>query len=555
MSEIWYNLPMKNEEKKHLNIDNIETKSKEEIVSFFLSAQEEVLEKDKKIESLNQDLQSTNNDLKIANETIKYLHDKLYGKKTEKTEALKGQLGLFDEVELSADETLEEYDIEEEIEEASTGKKTKKGRKKITKSNPDLEVKVIEHIMQDCVDEAYEVIGSKETEKYIFKPAELYIQKDVYPVYRKENEDGTDDIQTLYQGYDFLSKSSATPRLVASILNDKYAKALPLYRIEESFKNMGANISRQIMSKWVIKSSDQYLKPLYDLMKEDLIQKDIIHADETTVQVINHQDDSTNIKSYMWLYRSGVHDDKIIIYEYQPGRGAHHPETFLKDFKGYLQTDGYSAYKKIDDVIQVGCLAHGRRKIKEALQVMKTKTEGTQIASQIFKTMNTIFSEDKNIQKMEREVSELQAHRLEILTPLFEQLEKELKDAQSKILPKSNLGKAITYNLNQFESFKNVLKDPRLELTNNIAERAIKPFVIGRKNWLFSNTTKGAKYSAIAYSLIQSAKDNGLKVEAYLTYVFETMANLGDDITQNDLKQIVPHSKSLPDKLYSKKLK
>ena len=229
---------MKNEEKKHLNIDNLETKSKEEIVSFFLSAQEEELEKDKKIESLNQDLQSTNNDLKIANETIKYLHDKLYGKKSEKTEALKGQLGLFDEVELSADEALEE-DV---IEEASTDKKTKKGRKKITESNPNLEVKVIEHTMPDCVDEGYEVIGSKETEKYIFKPAELYIQKDVYPVYRKENEDGTDDIQTLYQGYDFLSKSSATPRLVASILNDKYAKALPLYRIEESLKNMGANI-------------------------------------------------------------------------------------------------------------------------------------------------------------------------------------------------------------------------------------------------------------------------------------------------------------------------
>lgn len=545
---------MEKEEKKHLNTDHIETKSREEIVSFFLSSQEEVLEKNKEIEALNRNLQSTNNDLKLAKEIIKQLQDKLYGKKTEKTEALKGQLSLlFDEVEMSADEdVLEEKTISEEETITYT---RKKGRKKITESNPNLEVKVIEHTMKNCVDEGYEVIGSKETEKFIYKPAELYIQKDVYPVYRKENEDGTDDIKTLYQGYDFLSKSNATPRLVASILNDKYAKALPLYRIEESFKNMGAQISRQTMSNWVIKASDQYLKPLYDLMKEDLIQKDIIHADETTVQVLNHQDDSTNIKSYMWLYRSGVHDDKIIIYEYQPGRGAHYPETFLKDFQGYLQTDGYSAYKKINDVIQVGCLAHGRRKIKEAIQVMKTKTEGTQIASQIFKTMNTILSEDKKLQKRAHKVSAYQAQRLDKLTPLFEQLEKELKDAQSKILPNSNLGKAITYNLNQFESFKHVLKDPRLELTNNIAERAIKPFVIGRKNWLFSNTTTGAKYSAIAYSLIQSAKDNGLKVEDYLTYVFETISKQGDDITQKDLKQLVPHSQSLPNKLYSKKIK
>lgn len=545
---------MEKEEKKHLNTDHIETKSREEIVSFFLSSQEEVLEKNKEIEALNRNLQSTNNDLKLAKEIIKQLQDKLYGKKSEKTEALKGQLSLlFDEVEMSADEdVLKEKTISEEETITYT---RKKGRKKITESNPNLEVKVIEHTMKNCVDEGYEVIGSKATEKFIYKPAELYIQKDVYPVYRKENEDGTDDIKTLYQGYDFLSKSNATPRLVASILNDKYAKALPLYRIEESFKNMGAQISRQTMSNWVIKASDQYLKPLYDLMKEDLIQKDIIHADETTVQVLNHQDDSTNIKSYMWLYRSGVHDDKIIIYEYQPGRGAHYPETFLKDFQGYLQTDGYSAYKKINDVIQVGCLAHGRRKIKEAIQVMKTKTEGTQIASQIFKTMNTILSEDKKLQKRAHEVSAYQAQRLDKLTPLFEQLEKELKDAQSKILPNSNLGKAITYNLNQFESFKHVLKDPRLELTNNIAERAIKPFVIGRKNWLFSNTTTGAKYSAIAYSLIQSAKDNGLKVEDYLTYVFETISKQGDDITQKDLKQLVPHSQSLPNKLYSKKIK
>lgn len=189
---------------------------------------------------------------------ITNLNQRLYGKKSEKTEAVEWQLSLlFDEVEITAD--AQEISQEESEEESITYK-----RKKITESNPDLEVRVFEHVLDECVEQGYEVIGSKETEKYVYKPAELYIQKDIYPVYRIENEDGTDDIKTLYKGYQFLDKSPATPKLVASILNDKYAKALPLYRIEESFKNMGANISRQSMSNWVMATNHKYLEPLYE---------------------------------------------------------------------------------------------------------------------------------------------------------------------------------------------------------------------------------------------------------------------------------------------------
>ena len=543
---------MKTQEKKQLNIPDIDTMNKEEIVSFFVETQriiDETAELSKQVKMLE-------NELKMAQEIISNLNQRLYGKKSEKTKAIEGQLSLlFDEVEITAGSNNDEVETPEEVEEETITYTRKKGRKKITESNPNLDVKVIEHVLEDCIAQGYEVIGSKETEKFIYKPAELYIQKDIYPVYRKENEDGTDDIKTLYEGYQFLDKSPATPRLVASILNDKYAKALPLYRIEDSFRNMGANISRQSMSNWVIASSQKYLEPLYELMKEALIQKDIIHADETTVQVLNHQDDSTNIKSYMWLYRSGIHDDKIIIYEYQPGRAAHYPQEFLKNFKGYLQTDGYEVYKKIEHTIQVGCLAHGRRKIKEAIQVMQTKTEGTALGTQIFKTMNTILKQDRVIHRTSENLTQIKEKRQEILSELFDNLEKELHEAQAKLLPKSNLGKAINYNLNQFETFKNVLLDPRLELTNNIAERAIKPFVIGRKNWIFFNTTAGAKSSAIAYSIIQSAKDNGLKVEDYLTHVFETISKKQDPISKEKLEALLPHSNSLPQHLYSKKYK
>lgn len=533
---------MKKQEKRQLETADIEAMSKAEIVSFFVKSQQEVAE----LKQQNQYLMAV----------LKQMREELFGKKSEKTKGLQNQLSLvFDEIDITADPVVEEGLIEEEvIEEEITYTRKKADRKKLSESNPDLEVRVVEHKMDELLSEGYSNIGTKDKEQLVYIPAEIYIQKDIYHVYRKENEDETDDIQTPYQGNDFLAKSSTSPRLVASILNDKYAKALPLYRIEDSFKNMGANISRQTMSNWAIAATEKYLAPIYDVMKSDLLQKDIIHSDETTVQVLHHQDGSENIKSYMWVYRSGVYDDNIIIYEYQPGRKAMYPQNFLKDFKGYLQTDGYQVYKDIENTTQVGCLAHGRRKLKEALVSMKSDTEGAKITSQSLKTINTLFSVDQKILSTNVDLESIQQERKKKLGPLFNRLHDELRAANQSLLPKSKMGEAIQYNLNQFESFKNVLEDPRLELSNNRAERAIKPFVIGRKNWLFSNTTTGAKSSSIIYSIVQSAKENRLKVETYLTYLFEKMSSIPNTEWDEALIQtLVPHSKDLPQNLYSKK--
>lgn len=206
-------------------------------------------------------------------------------------------------------------------------------------------------------------------------------------------------------------------------------------------------------------------------------------------------------------------------------------------------------YKNLDGTTQVGCLAHGRRKIVESLKSVIGETEGKRIGSTILKSINHIFSEDKKLSSLE--CADRKTKRDETLKPLFDALKNQLSDANLKVLPSSVLGKAIQYNLNQFESFQRVLLDGRLELTNNRAERGIKPFVIGRKNWMFSNTTRGAKESGIMYSIVQSAKENGLRVEPYLIHIFESMSQkTAYDPTYLD--SLLPHSKSLPDHLYIK---
>lgn len=530
---------MKKAEEKQVNNEDLKTMNQDELVSFLVKLTQQNQELNIQNEILSSQLEEALNMIKLLKKT-------LFGSKSEKSKTLENQLklNLFDEVENTADE-------EEVQEEQVIYKEVKVGRKSISEANPNLEVKVVRNDMDELLEEGYKVIGEKAKEELIYVPEQIFILKTLSNVYAKELADGSDDILTMHKGNDFLDKSIASIPLVSKVLTDKYVWAKPLYRIQDTFKNLGANISRQTMSNWAIATSNKYLEPMYNLMKKDLLAKDIINADETSVQVLKHQDGSTNKKSYMWVYRSNVYEPDIIIYDYQPGRKADYAIDFLQDFKGYLQSDGYRVYKNIENSIQVGCLAHGRRKIVEALEVMgKSRTQARKTGESLLKLIRKIFFVDKQLQHLDLPLK--QERRLEKLKPLFEELHQQLTKASDILLPKSKLGEAITYNLNQFESFENIFKDPRLELTNNSAERVIKPFVIGRKNWLFSNTTKGAKSSAIIYSVLVSAKENGLKVEDYLNYVFKAMSEVAVDNWSNEfISTLLPHSDSLPDYLYN----
>jgi transposase len=346
-----------------------------------------------------------------------------------------------------------------------------------------------------------------------------------------------------------IKNSLASPSMLAHIMSRKYMEAIPLYRQEQQFKRFGINLSRQTLSNWVIKGS-LWLETLYEAMHRELISKDVLHADETVLEVLREPGRETTAQSYMWLYRTSRADKGIILYEYTQGRSGDYAKTFLKGFSGYLHTDGYAGYHKLagqeneEGITLVGCWSHARRKYDEALKALGTKESPAAVTiKQGLNYCNQLF-------KIEEQIKDFSAkdrtkYRLGKSEPLLLEYFAWLEKMQPMVLPKSKLGDAIGYSLRQRKYLERFLLDGRLEISNNRAERSIKPFVIGRKNWLFSNTPKGAKASAVIYSLIETAKENELNPFPYLEYLFEQLPNV-DIKNPQIVEKFLPWSEDLP---------
>ena len=268
--------------------------------------------------------------------------------------------------------------------------------------------------------------------------------------------------------------------------------------------------------------------------------RNVLHADETNLQVLNEPGKPASSKSVMWLYRtSGDTDNPIVLYEYQPDRKAEHARHFLKNFSGYLHADGYDGYHDLSDNIKVvGCFAHARRKFDEAIKGLSKKDQANSTAGIGKQFCDKLFS-------LERDFAELTAaerfrKRQELSRPVFDEFYKWVGTLNPP--PKTGLYAAIVYARNQREYLGRYLEDGRLEISNNRAERSIKPFVIGRKNWLFANTPRGAKASAILYSIIETAKENGLNPYEYLTYIFTNAPNWDIHSNIDNLERLIPWS-------------
>lgn len=250
-----------------------------------------------------------------------------------------------------------------------------------------------------------------------------------------------------------------------------------------------------------------------------------MHAEEITMQVLDENDKKATSKSYMWLYATGTFGPQIFLYEYQPSRSRKHPENFLKGFKGFLQTDGYARYNGVPDVIQVGCLAHGWRGFTDVLKALpKDATTTKTTAEEGLEFFNKLFNIEKTLKDLNQE--ERYEKRLEQSEPVLGAFLSWLQIKEKQVLSKSALGKVIKYCLNQCTKLEAFMLDGRIEISNNRAERAIKSFVIGRKNFLFSKSAKGATTSAIVYSIIKTAKANKLNVYYYLNHLFEKLPNI-----------------------------
>jgi len=293
------------------------------------------------------------------------------------------------------------------------------------------------------------------------------------------------------------------------------------------------------MANWVIYVAERWLAPIYALLRSELLANDILHADETTLQVIKEKERKASQKSYMWMYHTGRDAPKqVALFEYQPTRESKHPEKFLAGYGGFLHVDGYAGYNGLEEqgVTLVECWAHARRKFDEALKALKKEERVNAASNTGLDYCNKLFEFERKFDEENLNPRERAARRELESKPVAEAFFAWAEEMQPKTLPKSKLGVAVAYALNQKAWLMNFLLDGRLELSNNRAERTIRPFTVGRKNWLFSFCARGAKASAIVYSIIETAQANGLVPFMYLNYLFETLPN----ITTGKLSDCLP---------------
>ncbi len=381
----------------------------------------------------------------------------------------------------------------------------------------------------DCCGNDLHKMGEKKSERLRFIPAQIKVIETIRPQYSCRHCEKTAtkiQIKIAPVPASPIPKSIATPSLLSQIITSKYQYSLPLYRQESMFKQHGIELNRKTMSTWMIKTSTLF-KPIIEHLHQYLLKQPVVQADETTLKVIREDKN----KCYMWVYCSGTdlpaeNDIKnIVLYDYQASRAGICAVDYLNGFDGYLQADGYKGYEQVDAEL-IGCMAHARRKFVEAQTAQpKNKMGRADIA---IKKIAKLYAVEKSIKNLP--ANEKYKIRQERALPLLNELKEWLDKSIRQVLPKSAIGKAIQYSLNQWGKLSGYIKSGDINIDNNRAERAIKPFVIGRKNWMFCNTASGANASAVLYSLIETAKANGLTPFNYLMFLLEELPKQPDDL-------------------------
>ncbi len=331
----------------------------------------------------------------------------------------------------------------------------------------------------------------------------------------------------------FLPKSMADASLVAYTIVMKYADHLPLYRQEHIWARNKIELPRNTTCAWIIKAAE-LCAPIRDEMKRLMLASGYNQVDETEVQVLREAQRKDTQKSYMWVYRRAV-GTPILVYDYQQTRQAIHPQTALKGFKGYLQTDDYAGYDWLDKsagVIHFGCWAHVRRRFAEVQKLAK-KQKG--LAYQALEWIGKLYHIEKEIRDQNRE--EKHRYRQEHGKPLLDKIKTWLTEHIHEAPPKGKLGEAMNYMKNNWEKLIVYVQNGDLGIDNNLIENSIRPFALGRRNWLFMGNPKGAEAGAVLYSLLMTAKENGLNQHAYLTFVFNRIRSCK---TNADYQKLIP---------------
>lgn len=487
------------------------------------------------------------------NETVEYLKRKLFGTSREKkNDEFPDQLSFFNEAEKEADPNVPEPTEEELIGEYKRKKKGKKSREGIFGDLPAQEI-VCRMDDEDKIcplcGEEMEFIGKRfvreELQIIPAKVKRIRYYQEVYACPKCKDEYDEFVTETAPVPSQLLKHSLASPSTVAWIMYQKYALYTPLYRMEQDWLEKGVRLYRSRMASWIIHCAMQYLKPVYDRLHAYMLLRDILHADEVPCQVLKEPGRPAQSKSYIWIYLTG-NDEKpgIVLYDYKPGRKGEYAREFLKGFEGYVHCDGYSGYNTPEDIERVGCYAHLRRKFFEAIPV-RQKAGTSMFAAEVgVAYCDKLFRLERIYRgKTAEEKKEL---RLKYEKPVVDDMYRWIDQLNP---PKgSKLAIAVTYAKNQRNNLENFFKDGRLELSNSAAERKAKCYVMGRKNFLFHDTVKGADASAIVYSLVETARANGLNIYQYLYQLLLYMPDYKNEPDGIDLDDMMPWSEFMQER-------
>lgn len=455
-------------------------------------------------------------------EQIEYLTRKLFGTSSEKSSE-KNQLSLFDEEESFFDQA--ETTEEETVEVTATKRPKEIGRKTaLTKHIPvtrevQLELSEEERACDACGTTMQEM-GTVTREELVFIPSRLEkIQYHEHTYHCLTCKEGVVcSIKRAEAARQPIQNSLSSPSILAQLFHQKYEMALPLYRQVKEWLSWGLDVTRRTLSNWVIRSSHDWLLPMYNRLHQILVKEDILMADETPYQILQRSDGRpATSEARVWLFRTMADCVRpIILYQSALTREKKVAEEALTGFSGYLQTDGYSAYQNLANISQVGCWSHARRKFVDCTDKKGKAAIGIDYCDKLFRLEREFDSEGLS---SDERFKNRQERSQPIVDDFFDWL-------TSFHTMKGKLQEAVTYALNQEESLRRFLEDGRLELSNNLSERSIKAVVIGRKNYLFSTSMAGAQANAFAHSIVETALANGLNATRYLEHLFTHLPSL-----------------------------
>lgn len=450
------------------------------------------------------------------------LRQRLFGRKSEQTpDAATPQLALFNEAESLAEQRSDEADADAVEETVAPSTQRRGKRKPLPAQLPRVEVihQLPEHELTCECGCRKHVSGEEVSEQLEIVPMQIRVIRHIRKIYACKGCESAP--VTADKPAQLIEKSLASPSVLAMLLTTKYVDGLPLHRFEKVLARHGIDLPRQTLARWVIQSGEQ-LQPLLNLLREQLLAGPVVHCDETRVQVLKEPGREPSSQSWMWVRTGGPPGHPVVLFDYTTSRAQEVSLHLLDGYRGYLMTDDYAGYNGLaarSGIERLACWAHARRKFIEAQKVQpKGKTGRADIALNLINRLYAIERELKDAGDEQRYLGR-QQHSL----PVLGQLKGWLDKTQPQVTAQNALGKALNYLASNWSRLERYVETGYLPIDNNRAENAIRPFVIGRKNWLFSDSPRGATASAQLYSLVETAKANEQEPYAWLRHVLERL--------------------------------